>query len=103
MTPPKSKYGRSTMFMLARCYLDAAGIEIAPGEKYDASKIARGLSAILKDCKGDADEAMRRIREAGEYYNSKGLPWTPIAVWRSWEMIQTWKTQAKKTDNSILL
>lgn len=92
------KYGRKTMFLLAACYLKTAGIEIPAGGTYDASKIAKSLSKIYHECGEDADEAMRRIREAGEYFNSKGLAWTPEAVWRDWELIQVWKSkdQAKK-------
>ncbi len=90
--PPKrkSKYGPKTMYLLARCYLEAAGIEIPPGESYDASKIARSLSKLLKQFK-DPDRVMEVIREAGAYFESKGLSWTPEAVWRDWEMIQQWK------------
>jgi hypothetical protein len=28
---------------------------------------------------------------AGAYFNSKGLAWTPEAVWRNWELITKWK------------
>lgn len=87
---PKSKYGAKTMYLLARCYLDTAGIEIERGQVYDASKIARSLSKLLKQFK-DPDKVMAAIREAGAYFESKNLSWTPEAVWRDWEMIQKWK------------
>ena len=88
----KTKYGSKVMFILARCYLDAAGIEIPAGQSYDAAKIARGLSKLLHQFK-DPDRVMEVIREAGDYFNSKGLSWTPEAVWRDWEMIQSWKAK----------
>ncbi len=102
-TRKKSKYGSKTMFLLARCYLDAAGIIIEPGENYDANKIARSLSKLLKQFK-DPDRVMEVIREAGAYFESKNLSWTPEAVWRDWELIQSWKEKdRKKVDNSILM
>lgn len=88
----KSKYGSKVMFILARCYLDTAGIIIEPGDSYDIAKIARGLSKLLHQFK-DPDRVMAVIREAGEYFNSKGLSWTPEAVWRDWEMIRAWKAR----------
>lgn len=89
-TRPKSKYGVKTMFILARCYLDAAGVTIPPGESYDAAKIARGLSKLLRQFK-DPDRVMAVIREAGKFFNDRGLSWTPEAVWRDWELIRKWK------------
>lgn len=88
--PPKSRYKAKTMFLLTKCYLEAAGIELVLGETYDAGKISKSLSKLLHQFK-DPDRVMQVIREAGEYFNSKGLSWTPEAVWRDWEMIQKWK------------
>lgn len=78
------------MARLAHHYLKVAGIEIEPGETYDANKLLRGLSAVYKQAKKDETEAKRMITVAGEYFNSKNLSWTPIAVWRDWELIQSW-------------
>ncbi len=78
------------MHRLAYHYLKVAGIALEAGEVYDANKIARGLSAVYRECKKDEAETKRRISIAGEYFNSKNLSWTPIAVWRDWELIRTW-------------
>ena len=90
------------MFFLAGCYLDTAGITLVTGETYDAGKISKSLSKLLKQFKSP-DRVMEVIREAGEYFNAKGLEWTPEAVWRDWELIQKWKTMGKKIDSSILI
>jgi len=82
---------RQTMSRLAYHYLKIAGIVLEPGEKYDANKIARGLSAIYQQAGKDEEKAKAMITEAGEYFNSKNLSWTPIAVWRDWELIRAWK------------
>lgn len=92
--PVKGKYGNKVMAVLARCYLKTAGIEV--GTTFDASKYAKGLSKIYQECGKDADEAMRHIQVAGEYFNSKGLSWTPEAVWRDWELIEGWKSKDKQ-------
>lgn len=110
---------KKVMYRLAYHYLEVAGIEPTcfacdgtgyknetdichrcggVGKFYDATKLARGLSQIYQECNKDEEEAKRRISVAGEYYNSKGLSWTPIAVWRNWELIQKWKEK----DNTFL-
>jgi len=94
-------YAQKTMHRLAYHYLQVAGIEIAPGECYDANKIAKGLSKIYNECGKNEEEAKRRITEAGEYFNSKGLSWTPEAVWRDWELIRSWKKKEQKEVKDI--
>lgn len=84
---------RKVMHRLAYHYLKVAGIELAEGETYDANKIARGLSKIYHQCNKDEDKAKAMITEAGEYFNSKELSWTPEAVWRDIELIRGWKKQ----------
>ena len=90
------------MHRLAYHYLKVAGIELEEGETYNADKLARGLSKIYNECKKDEEKAKARITEAGEYFNSKGLSWTPEAVWRDWELIQHWKKQDKTKKRKIL-
>lgn len=92
--PSKSKYGSKVMAVLARHYLKTAGIDFEG--TFNASKYSKGLSKIYQECGKDADEAMRRIQVAGDYFNSKGLSWTPEAVWRDWELIEGWKQKDKQ-------
>lgn len=107
------------MFRLAYHFLKVAGIDPicsqCDGEKeidnkicqqcdgtgkyYDANKQARGLSAVYKMAGKNEEKAKAMITEAGEYFNSKNLSWTPIAVWRNWELIREWKKE-NKTDVS---
>lgn len=94
-----NKDPKKVMHRLAYHYLKIAGIEIAPGASYDANKIAKGLSAIYRECKKDEEETKRRITVAGEYFNQRNLDWTPIAVWRDWELIQTWKKRDADKNN----
>lgn len=84
---------RKVMMRLAYHYLKIAGIEFEGN--YDANKLAKGLSLIYRECNKDEEETKRRITVAGGYFNSKGLSWTPIAVWRDWELIQTWVKKDK--------
>lgn len=110
---------KKVMYRLAYHFLSVAGIEPTcfvcdgtgvkhndlvcqkcdgTGKYYDATKLARGLSQIYQECNKNEEEAKRRITVAGEYFNSKGLSWTPIAVWRDWELIQAW---SKKEQNYL--
>ena len=91
---------QKVMHRLAYHYLQVAGIELEAGERYDANKIARGLSAIYRECGKNEEEAKRRITIAGEYFNSKGLSWTPQAVWRDWELVQSWIKKEKTAQDT---
>jgi hypothetical protein len=86
------------MARLAYHYLKIAGIELEEGEIYDANKIVRGLGAIYRQAGKNEEKAKEMITIAGEYFNSKDLMWTPIAVWKDWEMIRSWikKEEDKK-------
>lgn len=86
---------KKIMSRLAYHYLDVAGIELEEGEVYDANKISRGLSAVYKQAGNDEEKAKDMITVAGEFFNSKNLSWTPIAVWRDWEMIRVWRKNDK--------
>ncbi len=95
----KTKYGRKTMMLFARCYLEAAGIQLEPGAIYDANKISPGLSKLYKQLK-DPDRVLDGLRIAGRYFGSKGLDWTPITVWKNWEKIWQWHKDGEKTDRN---
>ncbi len=97
----KSQFGRKTMAYLAYQYLEAKGIKLEQGETYDANKIAKGLSKIYNECKKDAVKTANRIKIAGEYFSSKGLDWTPEAVWRRWEDIKKWYENGKPKDTKV--
>ena len=88
---------KQVMARMAYHYLKVAGIELESGEAYDANKIARGLGAIYQQAGKDEEKAKMMITEAGEFYNSKNLSWTPISVWKNWEMIRHWKKQDNST------
>jgi hypothetical protein len=90
---PKSKLGKKTMVYIASKYLQAKGIKVEG--TYDANKIAKGLSKIYQECSKDPDETIRRIELGGEYFNQRGLDWTPEAVWRRWEDIEKWAATGK--------
>lgn len=112
---PKTKYGSRLMSVLARCYLDVSGrkptCETCSGNKfitneignqsrcwrckgtgiyYNANKLAKGFSKLLEQFK-DPDRVMEVMKEAGAYFESKNISWTPEAVWRDWELIEKWK------------
>jgi len=95
-TVKKSPLGRKTMVWLAAVYLKAKGIVVVGN--YDANKISKGLSKIYQECDKDPFQAKLRIEVAAEYFNSRGLDWTPEAVWRRWEDIAKWLEDGKPSD-----
>ncbi len=93
--PDKKPKAGSAMYILAHHYLKVAGITVAPGEIYDAGKLAKGLGKLYHQFNRNVAKVKDVISEAGQYFNSQGLEWTPETVWRNWEMIQKWKKQGK--------
>lgn len=92
---------RKVMYRLAYHYLKVAQIELEDGEVYDANKLAKGLSLLYKECQKNEEEVKRRITIAGEYFNSKGLSWTPQAVWRDWELIRQWIKKDRPQEQDV--
>lgn len=86
----KSTLGKKTMAYLAYKYLELQDIRLAPGESYDANKIAKGLSKLYNETGKDVEKTVGRMTIAKTYFEDRKLDWTPEAVWRNWEKIKKW-------------
>ena len=95
-SPKKSKYGRSTMAMLATQYAKFAKIELP--QTFDASEWAKPLGSMYRYFGKDADKTIMYMKKAIEYFEEKNLSYTPHTLDRNKTMMDKWirETENKK-------